>query len=902
MTNMNVTRLAPLAAALLLAAGCGGSSAPAPGFAVKGTVSGLAGSNLVLHLGPASPGQDLAVPPGATSFAFPGGLPDGSAYAVTVKTQPASPTQACVVGGGSGTIAGADASVTVTCTTVTFPVGGSVSGLAGGTLVLRNNGEDDLAVVADGPFTFAAPVASGASFAVTVAQQPATPSQTCAVAGGTGTVVAGPVTSVAVTCEPNDKPVAGTVSGLAGATGVVLTVNGAYDTTLTSNGAFEVLTNLRGGAPWTLAVKTQPTSPWQTCTVTPGTGTGTMGATGAGGAVVTCATDAFAVGGTVSGLLQAGLSVSLTVGGVTGPPLDVAADGSFAFPAAVPSGQAYLVDVVTSPLTQACTVAQEGGVVAGAPVADVTVTCGCAPGLASCTQLTQDGCEVDTRSDATHCGGCGRACAFPNGVATCAAGACQLAGCLAGFDDCNLAPADGCEADLATDPTHCGSCQTACGFANAAALCTDRSCALGACDTGFANCDTLAATGCEIDLRTSAANCGGCGNACSLPNVATPTCAAAQCAVGTCSDGFGNCDGQAVNGCEADLTSDRFNCGTCGRDCSYTNGVGACAAGQCALTACTTGFGNCDGDATNGCETSTSTSGTNCGTCGHVCSLPNAAPSCSGGLCNTAQCLAGFGDCNGVVADGCERPTTDDPLNCGGCGSVCVSDRVCSAGTCQLAQSCRELLLQRPGSASGTYTIDPDGAGTGGPVQVFCDMTTDGGGWTFFAHVNGDYQAGRLFEVDLGTYDPARGDGNLSYGRGGSVYQHLGATEIMVTVDVVDTLAARNSDRFVVYQFAVGAPAFDTGPVPSLAPGALFKYRTHFDPFADGIIEPNFFEDVWAPYTAEPDFIQGGWLPVAPLTILYGTTGLGTYWGSGMAPPGTPGVDTTGHDSWWYAR
>jgi hypothetical protein len=744
---------------------------------------------------------------------------------------------------------------------------------------------------------------------VTVAQQPSTPSQTCAVAGGTGTVVAAPVTSVAVTCEPNDKPVAGTLlspSRDVGTTGVVLTVNGAYDTTLTSLGAFVVLTNLRAGVDWTLAVKTQPTSPWQTCTVTPGTGTGTMGATGAAGAVVTCTTDAFAVGGAVSGLLQAGLSVSLTAGGVKGPPLDVAADGSFAFPA-VPSGQAFLVKVEASPPTQVCSVtapadvAAGTAVMAGAPV-NVTVTCACAPGLASCTQLTQDGCEVDTRSDAAHCGGCNRPCAFQDGVASCAASACQLAGCVTGFGDCNLAAADGCEVNLATDPTHCGSCQVACGFANAAAVCANRSCALGTCQAGFADCDTLAVTGCEIDLRTSAANCGGCGNACSLPNVATPTCAAGQCAVGTCSAGFGNCDGQAATGCETDLTSDNFNCGTCGKDCSFTNGGGACASGGCRLTDCNPGFGNCDGDPTNGCETSTASSGLNCGTCGHACSLANAAPSCGGGQCNTAQCLPGFKDCNGQVADGCERSTTDDPLNCGGCGNACVSDRVCSASTCQLAGSCRELLLQRPGSASGTYTIDPDGAGTGAPVQVYCDMDTDGGGWTFFAHVNQDYQAGLLFEVDLGTYDPARGDGNASYGRGGSVYQHLGATEIMVTIDFVDTLTARNGDRFVVYQFAPGAPAFSTGPVPSLAPGALFKYRTHFDPLADGIIEPNFLEDVWAPYTYEFDVFLGQFAATAPLTLLYGTGPEGTRWGSGMAPPGTPNVDTTGHDSWWYAR
>ena len=82
----------------------------------------------------------------------------------------------------------------------TYTVGGTVSGITGSGLVLRNNGGDDLPVSASGMFTFATTVANGAAYDVTVYTQPANPTQACVVTNASGTIGSSNVTNVAVAC------------------------------------------------------------------------------------------------------------------------------------------------------------------------------------------------------------------------------------------------------------------------------------------------------------------------------------------------------------------------------------------------------------------------------------------------------------------------------------------------------------------------------------------------------------------------------------------------------------------------------------------------------------------------------------------------------------------------------
>lgn len=165
-------------------------------YSIGGTVSGLdEGDNLVLQNNGA---ENLTISSNG-AFAFSSQLANGAAYAVSVFTAPTHKT--CTVGSGTGTISNADVTnVSVVCSTSSYAVGGTVSGLAGSGLVLQNNAGDDLGIAADGAFTFATKVASGAAYAVTVKTQPASPSQLCTVTNGSGTITDADVTNVNVEC------------------------------------------------------------------------------------------------------------------------------------------------------------------------------------------------------------------------------------------------------------------------------------------------------------------------------------------------------------------------------------------------------------------------------------------------------------------------------------------------------------------------------------------------------------------------------------------------------------------------------------------------------------------------------------------------------------------------------
>ena len=202
------------------------------------------------------------------------------------------------------------------------------------------------------------------------------------------------------TTTPTTYTVGGTLSGLEFGATVGVEMNGGT-TTLTENGSFSVYGYLGNDAYYTVSVSVQPTSPYQTCTVS-GQSEGTISGADITNISVDCVTDSFIVSGTVSGLAA---SSSITIQNNGADDITVSSSSNnFTFPAAL-SGSTYSVTVLSQPSlpSQICTVNQGNGTLQGWAVTNVEVACvtdtftigGTLSGLASSASVTLQNNSVD---------------------------------------------------------------------------------------------------------------------------------------------------------------------------------------------------------------------------------------------------------------------------------------------------------------------------------------------------------------------------------------------------------------------------------------------------------------------------------------------------------------------------
>jgi hypothetical protein len=293
--------------------------------------------------------------------------------------------------------------------------------------------------------------------------------------------------------------------------------------------------------------------------------------------------------------------------------------------------------------------------------------------------------DFDLRTDADHCGACGRRCRSEDARMLCVDAECVFAGCPEGRADRDGDEANGCEAECARTPGP------------------------EACNGGDDDCDGRVDE--DFDLASDLAHCGACGAACALTD-AEATCLASRCEVLRCAPGRGNLDGVAANGCEAACTPGRpgpevcdledndcdgsvdegfdrgidpENCGACGVRCGFANAGARCVDAVCALATCEPGFANADGVDANGCEARCLVSGE-----------------------GVEQCDEIDNDCNGVVDDGFDK--SSDVENCGGCSALEARYR-CAACGADIREAAKPRMLARGAWRATAPGADPSVAG-----------------------------------------------------------------------------------------------------------------------------------------------------------------------------------------------
>jgi len=322
--------------------------------------------------------------------------------------------------------------------------------------------------------------------------------------------------------------------------------------------------------------------------------------------------------------------------------------------------------------------------------------CGCSP--KTCAQLDANcGTLPDGCTDVVDCGpcpsgqSCGGAGANQCGADTCAPKTCSQVNASCGF------VSDGCSAAL-----DCGQCPAPdeCGGGGVANQCgcTPKSCAeLGvSCGTVDNGCASAYCGDCLAPDTCGGGNVEGqCGCLCTLPHAVTD-CLQGVCSIRECEPGWGDCDADASTGCETDLTSSLGHCGACGQSCALAHADATCEHSACVLVDCAKGYGDCDGDPATGCETHIQIDLSHCGGCGLACNTSDIdcdAPD----LCDAGQCVSRFKTASTLCRAAGADASCDPAEYCSGSSAACPANAVAETKTscgspdatgCNAADSC----------------------------------------------------------------------------------------------------------------------------------------------------------------------------------------------------------------------
>ena len=252
--------------------------------------------------------------------------------------------------------------------------------------------------------------------------------------------------------------------------------------------------------------------------------------------------------------------------------------------------------------------------------------------------------------------------------------------CRAGTKTCNAAGSGygDCVGEVVPTQEVCNNLDDDCdgavddGIVGIGAACSTGK--LGVCAAGTTQCQSGAIV-CNQNIQPQTEICDGLDNDCNgvVDNGATCT-GGRQCVSGQCA-----CP--ANQHVCADVCVSNSSTQTCGASCSpcpaRTNATATCNGTACGFT-CNSGFGNCDGNAANGCETNLNTTDNHCGACGSACS---ASQACVSGSCVTVCTSETCGQTGCGTGVTCRSPEGSRPAGtCEADGQCCVASGRPSGG------------------------------------------------------------------------------------------------------------------------------------------------------------------------------------------------------------------------------
>jgi 6-phosphogluconolactonase (cycloisomerase 2 family) len=192
---------------------------------------------------------------------------------------------------------------------------------------------------------------------------------TTGTSGGNGSIGGNGTASSSSGGPQTSYTIGGNVMGLSG-TGLVLANNAGNNLTISGNGGFTFAGRSANGARYAVTVVSQPVNPQQVCTVSDGVGT--VGTVNVASVIVSCTTNFYTVGGSVTGLVGSGLVVQTNASNN----MSIASSGNYVF-STLASGSNYTITVMTQPSgpTQTCVVTNGTGIITTANVTNVAITC-----------------------------------------------------------------------------------------------------------------------------------------------------------------------------------------------------------------------------------------------------------------------------------------------------------------------------------------------------------------------------------------------------------------------------------------------------------------------------------------------------------------------------------------------